>query len=1029
MKRILNILFSMPAMGVLILIFAFSIGVATFIENDFGTEAAKAVVYNATWFDILLLLLAVNLIANIVKFKMYKPKKFSLFLFHTAFLVILIGAAITRFISFEGMMHLREGETKNTMLSDKTYVTVDVTDGQNKVSDSEPVLLSVLTTGDFSYSANIGGKQLELKSVGFIPNAREVIAESDTGSSFITLVTSAGMGRHNIYLKENSEENAGGYVIRFGNNDDSTKVNIFKSDGMLYISAPDTIRTTSMTGGPSEEMLPFQPQPFQTKMLYTIGNLNIVLTDFYTHGVISYVPYDRNKATLMDVVVVEARSGNETKRINLRGGKGYQGEEKTFTVNGLRVKMAYGAKEIRLPFSIQLNDFQLERYPGSRSPSSYASEVTLIDGKDNVRMPYRIYMNHVLDYKGYRFFQSSYDQDELGSILSVNHDYWGTFFTYLGYFLMALGMAWALLAKNTRFAALKRAMLKRQTAAVLITMMFTVSSPGLFAQHGHISPDSLPQIDKTEAGAFGELMVQSRDGRLKPVNTLASEVLRKVSRKNSFHGRSADEVMLGMLAYPGYWQQVPLIKIGNKEVAKVLRIEGKYASYVDFIDMKQGSYKLGDYVTAAYNKKPAHRNMFDKEIMKVDERLNICYLIFTGDLLNVIPDPRDPMAKWFNPNSRPEGLSYEDSLMVVSIVPHYLNAVKEGNLKLADELLNGLKVYQKKYGSSIMPPESKIKAELLYNRLLIFDRLSMVYGLIGVIMIVLLFVQMFKERKWLDVTVRIFFWLVVAGFAVQTGGLALRWYISGHAPWSDGYESMIYIGWVTMLAGLLFSRRSMMTVAATTILTSILLMVAHLSWMDPEITNLVPVLKSYWLTIHVSVITASYGFLALGMLLGFINLLLMILTNRNNREAMVLRIKDLTDINERTLIAGLYMLVIGTFLGGVWANESWGRYWGWDPKETWALVSVLVYSFIVHMRFIPGLKSRFAFNFAAVVGYFAILMTFFGVNYYLSGLHSYAKGDPMPIPSFVYYTVGIIVLVAVAAYYREKRWEEMDNKD
>jgi cytochrome c-type biogenesis protein CcsB len=261
----------------------------------------------------------------------------------------------------------------------------------------------------------------------------------------------------------------------------------------------------------------------------------------------------------------------------------------------------------------------------------------------------------------------------------------------------------------------------------------------------------------------------------------------------------------------------------------------------------------------------------------------------------------------------------------------------------------------------------------------------------------------------------------------QTFGLGLRWYISGHAPWSDGYESMIYIGWVTMLAGLLFSRRSKMTVAATTLLASIILFVAHLSWMDPEITNLVPVLKSYWLTIHVSVITASYGFLALGALLGFFNLILMILKSPKNRELMDEHIRELTAINERTLIVGLYMLTIGTFLGGVWANESWGRYWGWDPKETWALVSVLVYSFIAHMRYIPGLKSKFAYNLASVFGFFSILMTYFGVNYYLSGLHSYAKGDPVPIPDFVYYTLGVIILAVVWAYNNEHRLKNINQ--
>ena len=204
-------------------------------------------------------------------------------------------------------------------------------------------------------------------------------------------------------------------------------------------------------------------------------------------------------------------------------------------------------------------------------------------------------------------------------------------------------------------------------------------------------------------------------------------------------------------------------------------------------------------------------------------------------------------------------------------------------------------------------------------------------------------------------------------------------------------------------------------------------MVAHLSWMDPEVTNLVPVLKSYWLTIHVSIITASYGFLALSMLLGFINLLLMILKSKNNVKMINLRIKELTIINERSITIGLYMLTIGTFLGGVWANESWGRYWGWDPKETWALVSVLLYAFILHMRFIPGLKGNYAFNFASLIGYFSILMTYFGVNYYLSGLHSYAAGDPVPVPDFVFYALGIIAILAIWAFVKERKFNNVQG--
>ena len=256
-------------------------------------------------------------------------------------------------------------------------------------------------------------------------------------------------------------------------------------------------------------------------------------------------------------------------------------------------------------------------------------------------------------------------------------------------------------------------------------------------------------------------------------------------------------------------------------------------------------------------------------------------------------------------------------------------------------------------------------------------------------------------------------------FLIHTAGLGLRWYISTHAPWSDGYESMIYIAWAIALAGIFFSRQSVVSLALTSILTGVTLFVAHLSWMDPQITNLVPVLKSYWLNIHVSVITASYGFLGLCSLLGFFTLILFILRNKTKtkrNEEIDRNIVEATRINEMAMILGLSLLTVGNFLGGVWANESWGRYWGWDPKETWALVSILFYAAVVHFRFIPKLNTPFAFAVASTVTFASIIMTYFGVNFYLSGMHSYASGDPIPVPTFVYYTVAIVVAVIAIAY-------------
>ncbi len=1030
MKRFTNLLFSMQTMGILILVFAFTIGVATFIENDFGTTAAKAIIYNAVWFDVLLGLLAVNLIGNIIKFKMYRLKKLPVFTFHLAFLIILTGAAITRFISFEGTMHIRQGNTSNTMLTDRTYVVAHVKAEGKQFTSEKKVLLSVLSPNDYSDEINTDAHNISITTKEFIPNATESVTAAENGEPYVVLVAAAGMSRQNYYLKPGMVQRIGAYLLKWNKNEKGAFIIDYRNDTLLFKSVDSVSRMSMGTAG-YEMLAPNQWHPFEKKYLYQIGSLNLVLTEFYPSGKLTYQPYDPKKATLMDALILNVKVNGNQEEVVLRGGKGYEGTKETVNIDGVEVSLTYGSKNIELPFSIKLNEFQLERYPGSNSPSSYASEVTLIDPEENIEMPFRIYMNHVLNHRGYRFFQSSYDPDEKGTILSVNHDAWGTGVSYVGYFLMSLGMLLAIFSRNTRFAALGRVINKSsknlKTGVVILLLPLLFMSNLALGQHNqHLTVKDLKPVDKQEAKAFGELVVLSRDGRIKPVNTLSSEILRKITKKARFEGLTPDQVLLGMVSDPVSWQQIPMIKIRfgiarNTELQHILGVKGDYASYLDFIDMKTGKYKLGNYVQEAYSKKPIHRGLFDKDIMKVDEKLNICYMVYTGDMLRLLPNPTDAYKPWFSTSSSVSGLPPQDSAMVAQILPAYFNSIKQGDYTQAAELRKGIELYQQKFGGDILPSKSKIKVEILYNKWMIFDNLSKIYGLLGMIMLILIFVNIFKNSKKLSKIISVFTWLIALGFIAQTAGLAMRWYISGHAPWSDGYESMVYIGWITMLAGLLFSRKSAMTVAATTVLTSVILMVAHLTWMEPEITNLVPVLKSYWLTIHVSVITASYGFLALSMLLGFLNLVLMLFKNEKNREFMDFRISELTAINERSMIAGLYMLTIGTFLGGVWANESWGRYWGWDPKETWALVSVLVYSFITHMRFIPGLKSKFAFNLASLIGYFSILMTYFGVNFYLSGLHSYAKGDPVPVPNFVYYTLVVIFAVAVMAYFKDEK--------
>jgi len=398
-------------------------------------------------------------------------------------------------------------------------------------------------------------------------------------------------------------------------------------------------------------------------------------------------------------------------------------------------------------------------------------------------------------------------------------------------------------------------------------------------------------------------------------------------------------------------------------------------------------------------------------------------MIFTGKFIRIFPVEGSESDEWISPAdvSRPQG-SLQISAFMQKFFPAYLPTVREsmttGDWTLADDLLTELSAYQHEHGSHLTPSQSKIDLEILLNKSNVFARLGKYYGLLGFVLLIAFFTKVFNHKLNMKWPLRIGFGLLAACFLMHTAGLGIRWYISGRAPWSNGYESMIYIGWTTLLAGLIFGRKSMGGLTATSVLAATILMVASMSYLDPEITPLVPVLKSYWLTIHVSMIAGSYGFLLLGAIIGVLNLLLISLRTPSNNLRVMQTIKEMSWTSEMTLIGGLFMVSIGTYLGGVWANESWGRYWGWDAKETWALVTILVYAFILHMRFIPGLRGLYAFNVASLFGFASVMMTYFGVNYYLSGLHSYAAGDPVPIPTFVYYTVGSLLTLSLIAYWR-----------
>ena len=427
---------------------------------------------------------------------------------------------------------------------------------------------------------------------------------------------------------------------------------------------------------------------------------------------------------------------------------------------------------------------------------------------------------------------------------------------------------------------------------------------------------------------------------------------------------------------------------------------------------------MSEDVNNAYAKAPGDRSKTDKEMMKIDERMNIVYMIYKGEFLKLFP-LKNGTHDWGLPeNALAKAINKDDSLYLKAILPLLEDAIKTNNISTTRQITESISGYQNRFSEYDLPSGSKTNAELLYYKLDIFERLFPFYATVGLIMLIGLITMVIRGSKKKSLVVNVLGWLLFAGFLFHTFGLGIRWYIAGHSPMSNGYESMIFISWVTLLAGFIFSRKSAFALSATAVLASMTLMVAHLSFMDPEITNLVPVLKSYWLTLHVSVITGSYGFLGLGAILGLIILILLLFSNQGNRERISATIDELTVINYKTLTLGLYFLTIGTFLGAVWANESWGRYWGWDPKETWSLITIIIYSIVIHSRNIPGMKDIFTFNLLSLFAFSSVLMTYFGVNYYLSGMHSYAAGDPVPVPVFVYVAVIVLAALSLVAYMK-----------
>lgn len=1034
-------LFSTRLMALLFILFAAAMAVGTFVESNYSTETARIYIYNATWFEAIMVFFLINFAGNIYRYRLLQWQKWPVLTLHLSWILIIIGAFVTRYISFEGMMPIREGNSENTFYSDKTYLTVFV-DGdingqlQRKILEDDLLVTTEGKRSNLPWNGDFNGQPFTIEYVDFIGGAKEGLIPDENGEEYLKIVEAGDGQRHEHYLENGQVASIHNMLFALNRPTDGA-INIQTDNNTYHIQSPFSGNFMRMADQFQGQVVGDSLQRLQLRSLYNLGGMQFVIPEPLVKGTYGIVKVPREEITdaTQDALLVGISSNGQTVEKKLLGGKGPSSFSEKIQVGGLQFSLRYGSKEYKLPFNVKLNDFIAEKYPGTET--GYASFMSKVTVEDERPFDYDIFMNHVLDHRGYRFFQSSFHPDEKGTVLSVNHDLWGTWITYIGYFLLYVGLMGIMFFGKTRFRDLSKALDKlkaKKASLTAISLFFTLvglgqtskSEPERHSMPTQAQVDSIIAatiVSKEHAEKFGALVIQDSEGRMKPIHTFSSELLRKLSGNDHYEALDANQVFLSMMLNPPVvWlntEFITLAKKGNDSIRKVIGVpkEQELVKATDFFDAT-GMYKLKPYLQEATS--TTNPNKFQKDFIKAHERFSLLDMALAGGIFKIFPVLNDENNKWISATEYRSGqYQVSDTLygnFISNSLPYYLStlrsAIKTGDYATPNKLLDAFHQNQKNHGKEVLPPENKIKTEIINNKLNLFNRLYKYYMAVGGLLFFVLIFRIFKDREILKAATYFLKGIIILFFVWHTAGLVLRWYISGHAPWSDAYESILYVSWATLGIGLLFVRKSDLTLAASTFVASMLLFIAHQSWVDPAIANLVPVLDSYWLMIHVAVIVGSYGPLTVGMILGVVCLILMVLTTKKNKKRMEINLKELTIINEMALTVGLVMLTIGNFLGGQWANESWGRYWGWDPKETWALISIMIYAFVLHMRLVPGLRGRWTYNFASVVAYGSIMMTYFGVNFYLVGLHSYAQSGSAAItPDYVKYIIlGILVL-------------------
>lgn len=657
-----------------------------------------------------------------------------------------------------------------------------------------------------------------------------------------------------------------------------------------------------------------------------------------------------------------------------------QGKQSNVVVDEQKLPIA------NLPFSVRLEGFNVERYGGSGMPSNYISKIIIIDGHE--AQYFTVSMNKIVRYGGYKLYQSSYDGDEQGSVLLVNNDYWGTLVTYIGYALLMLGMTLIPFSRQSRFKAL----LKKLTIIVILL------SSTLTAE---------AQITKQNIKDLSYIPVQAANGRIEPFSTFANNTMQKLYGDRSYNGIKSEVIVMDMLAGNTIWQTAPIIELASKNLQKHLNKGDLYVTYGEFFSA-EGRYLLDDVMGDIYKKKQDRLSRTDKELLKLDERIDIVYQLYAQMLPAIIPVSNSDQ-KWLS-------LAHAKSHGATKLGVEFENIINLFGSNSGGEIFsNTLEEFAEQQRDNTVVENriarSRLVCEAWYNNfnLVFFSAiLVIVMGVMGIIT----FLMGVVERKPIIVAFEkvVKIGVLIAVLAL-TFNIALRWYVAGRVPMSNSYETLLCVAWTLLFVGWLSRRISIFVVSAISFVAGCFLMISYVGGLDPQITPLVPVLNSHWLLFHVATIAVSYGLFALSAVMGIMYMVLKAIAPYDqNIDKMSIK---MTALNELSQLVGVAFLTIGIFLGAIWANVSWGRYWGWDPKETWALITMFVYVVNIHLYMSKSLYSNFLINLLSIFGIGFVLMTFFGVNYLFGGMHAYGGDHDFPLTWIISIMIVLIILAAI----------------